>query len=178
MDLRYKMDQRMLPADMAGGWGRQYPVLRVGRTRSGVSEWGTGQSKTKRQWSKPWRHIFVTSIDWDLRTNGDGCLITASTLPPNQQQKLICPILPEEVKAVVWGLNSEGAPRPDRIPVFFYKEWRDVVGLEVMAVLEDFRGGRCQMESLNRVYLVLLPKTSGAEQTGNFRSISLSNSIT
>ena len=86
--------------------------------------------------------------------------------------------MPEEVKAVVWGLNSEGAPMPDRIPVFFYKEWRDVVGLEVMAVMEDFRGGRSQMESLNRVYLVLLPKTAGAEQTGNFRSISLSNSIT
>ena len=34
---------------------------------------------------------------------------TASTLPPLLQQQLICPFSPEEVKAAVWGLNSEGA---------------------------------------------------------------------
>ena len=81
------------------------------------------------------------------------------------------------MKAAVWGLNSEGAPWPNRILVFFYKECWDVVGLEVLAVLEEFIGGRCQMESLNKVYLVLLPKTTSAEQIGNFRPISLSNSI-
>ena len=103
--------------------------------------------------------------------------ITASTLPFDQKQKLICPFSPEEVKAAIWGLNSKGAPGPDGIPVFFYKECWDVVGPEVMAVLEEFRGGRCHMESLNRVYLILLVKTTGAEQIGDFRPISLSNSI-
>ena len=102
---------------------------------------------------------------------------TASTLPLDQQQKLICHFSPKEVKAAVWGLNSEGTPGPDGIPVFFYKECRDVVGPEVMAVLEEFRGGRYYTKSLNRVHLILLPKTSGAEQIGDFRPISLSNYI-
>ena len=46
-----------------------------------------------------------------------------------------------------------------------------------MAVLEEFRDGWCHMENLNKVYLVLLPKTTGAEQISDFRPISLSNSI-
>ena len=77
----------------------------------------------------------------------------------------------------MWGLNSEGAPGPAGIPVFFYKECWNVIGPEVMAVLEEFRDNRCQMERLNRAYLVLIPKTAGAEHIGDFRPISLSNSI-
>ena len=103
--------------------------------------------------------------------------ITASTLPLDQQQKLICNFSPEKVKTVVWGLNSKGAPGRDGIPVFFYKECWEVVGPEVLAVLEEFRSGRCHMESLNKVYLVLQPKIVGAEQIGDFRPTALSNSI-
>ena len=46
-----------------------------------------------------------------------------------------------------------------------------------MAALEDFRTGRCQMDRLNKAYIVLLPKFQGAEQIGDFRPIALSNSL-
>ena len=39
------------------------------------------------------------------------------------------------------GLNEEGAPGPDGMPVFFYKECWDIVGTEVMATIEDFLRG-------------------------------------
>ena len=57
----------------------------------------------------------------------------ASVLDPCQQQQLILLFLVDEVKAVVQGLNSEGAPRPDDIPVFFYKDCWNMVRYEVMA---------------------------------------------
>ena len=44
-------------------------------------------------------------------------------------------------------------------------------------MMEDFHAGRCQMENLNKVYLILLPKTVGAKSIGDFWPISLSNSI-
>ena len=44
-------------------------------------------------------------------------------------------------------------------------------------MMEGFRGDRRQMESLNKVYLVLIPKTAGAQHIGDFRPISLSNLI-
>ena len=61
--------------------------------------------------------------------------------------------------------------------MFFYKECWDVLGPEVMRVMGDFHTGRCAMEQLNKVFLILIPKTPGAEQIGDFRPIALSNSI-
>ena len=81
------------------------------------------------------------------------------------------------MKAAIRGLNSEGALGPDGIPVFFYLECWDVVGAEVMALIEDFKVGRCNMDRLNKAYIILLPKVEGAELIGDFRPISLSNSI-
>ena len=101
----------------------------------------------------------------------------ACVLASCQQQQLILPFSEDEVIATVRGLNNEGAPGPDGIPVFFYKDCWDTVGHEVMAALEDFRAGRCHMDWLNRAYIVLLPKVQGAEQIGDFRPISLSNSL-
>ena len=65
----------------------------------------------------------------------------ASVLDPCQQQQLILPFSEDEVKAAVQGLNNEGAPGPDGMPVFFYKDCWNTVRYEVMAALEDFRAG-------------------------------------
>ena len=43
--------------------------------------------------------------------------------------------------------------------------------------MDDFYAGRCQMERLNKVHIVLLPKTPGAKMIGEFCPIALSNSI-
>ena len=100
-----------------------------------------------------------------------------TTLSPGQQQELIFPVTEEEVLVAIRELNSEGAPGPDGILVFFYRDCRDAVGPEVMATIEDFWAGRCNMDRLNRAYIILIPKVEGAERIGDFRPISLSNSI-
>ena len=81
------------------------------------------------------------------------------------------------MKVAIRGLNSEGAPGPNGIPVFFYLECWDVVGVEVMVMIEDFKVGHCNMDHLNKAYIILLSKVEGAELIGDFRPISLSNSI-
>ena len=101
----------------------------------------------------------------------------ADVLSATQQQDLIIPFSEKEVKVAIRGLNSEGAPGPDGIPVFFYTECWAKVGPDVMATIEEFRAGRCNMDQLNRAYIVLIPKVQGAERIGDFRPISLSNSI-
>ena len=66
----------------------------------------------------------------------------------------------------IYGLNSEGARGPDGIPVFFYLECWDVVGAEVMAMIEDFKVGHCYMDRLNKAYIILLPKSRGLSSSG------------
>ena len=108
---------------------------------------------------------------WRWRATG------ASLLSPVQQQDLIASFSEDEVKAAIRGLNSEGALGPDGILVFSYLECWDVVGAEVMALIKEFRAGRCNMDQLNKAYIILLPKVEGAELIGDFRPISLLNSI-
>ena len=102
---------------------------------------------------------------------------TISTISLTHQHHLFRPFSAEEVKAVVWSLNGKGAPGPDEKPVFFYKECWDLLGPKVMRLMGDFHAGRCQMEQLNKVYLVLIPKVPKVEQIGDVRPIALSNSI-
>ena len=102
---------------------------------------------------------------------------TATTVTSSQKSQLSRPFSIDEVKADVWGLNSEGAPGPDGIPIFFYKNCWDTIAPELMHLMEDVYTGQCQMERLNKVYIVLLPKIPRAESIGDFRPIALSNSI-
>ena len=46
-----------------------------------------------------------------------------------------------------------------------------------MQLMDDLYAGQCQMEWLNKVFIVLIPKVHGAELIGDFRPIALSNSI-
>ena len=46
-----------------------------------------------------------------------------------------------------------------------------------MATIEEFWTRQCNMDRLNRAYIVLIPKVQGAERIRDFRPISLSNSI-
>ena len=101
----------------------------------------------------------------------------AASLSVGQQERLTRPFTEEEVKAAFQGLNGEGAPGPDGIPVFFYQQCWDIVGPEVMATIEDFCIGMCNMDRLNKGLLVLIPKCQAAEQVGDFRPIALSNSL-
>ena len=52
-----------------------------------------------------------------------------------------------------------------------------MLGPEVMRLMGDFNAGCSQMEWLNKIYLVLIPKVPKAEQISDFRPIALSNSI-
>ena len=83
----------------------------------------------------------------------------------------------DEVREAICGLNAEGAPELDGILIFFYKDCWAQVGRNVMELMEEFHAGTCQMGRINWAYITLLPKVSGAERVGDFRPISLSNSI-
>ena len=105
---------------------------------------------------------------WRWLATGD------SILAHGQQQQQIHPFLEDEVKAAMQGLNSKGAPRTKWHPNVLLQ---GLLGYEVIAALEDFKTDRCQMDRLNKAYIVILLKVQGAEQISDFRPISLSNSL-
>ena len=99
----------------------------------------------------------------------------ASCLSLDEQGSIAGPFLVDEVRVAINGLNTEGAPGPDGMPVFFYKDCWDRVASDVMALMDEFHVGSARMDNRNRAYIALLPKVQGAEQVRDFRPISLSN---
>ena len=87
------------------------------------------------------------------------------------------PFIEEEVRAAIKGLNGEGSSDLDSISVFFYKDFWDFVGPNVMAMFEELRQENWGMEKINNSYIFLLPKCQGADRVEDFRQISLSYSI-
>ena len=87
------------------------------------------------------------------------------------------PFTMEEVQSALAGLNGEGAPGRDGLPVLFYKEFWALVKGDVMATLEELRSPQANMEKINKSCLFMLPKRQGAENINDYRPISLSNSI-
>ena len=100
----------------------------------------------------------------------------ASQLTTDQRALLVHPFMMEEVQLAIAGLNGEGAPGPDGLPVLFYKEFWALVKGDVMATLEELRSPQANMERINKSYLFMLPKRQGAENVNDYRPISLSNS--
>ena len=145
---------------------------RIGRLRLGDSVIN-GQAAVEQALANHFLSFFRQGPPNSWRWTGMG----ASTLSSSQQQQLTCPFLEDEVREAICWLNVEGAPGPDGIPVFFYNDCWARVGPDVMALMEEFHAGTCHMGRINRAYITLLPKVSRAEWVGDFRPISLSNSI-
>ena len=51
---------------------------------------------------------------------------------------LMCPFLKEEVRSAIWGLNGDGAPNLNGLPIVFYRDYWDVVQTKVMTDIELF----------------------------------------
>ena len=72
------------------------------------------------------------------------------------------------MQAALAGLNGEGTPGPDGLPVLFYKEFWALVKGDVMATLEELRSPQANMEKINKLYLFMLPKRQGAESVNDY----------
>ena len=83
----------------------------------------------------------------------------------------------QEIKEVIFGLNSQKSPGPDGLPALFYKRYWTTVGSDVIdAVKGFFRSGR-MLNEVNNSLIVLIPKIKSPSSVNHFRPISLCNTV-
>jgi hypothetical protein len=81
----------------------------------------------------------------------------------------------DQVKKVVWEMNSHKAPGPDGLPGLFFKKYWDTVGMQVIAAVQSFFRDGWLLSQMNHTYITLIPKRQGASNFNQFRPISLCN---
>jgi hypothetical protein len=94
-----------------------------------------------------------------------------------QNNSLEAPFTEKEVKKVVLDSYLDGALGPDGISFMFYKKNWDIVKNDIMALFQDFYGGKLDIFRLNFAVISLILKEPDATTMKKFRPISLINCI-
>jgi exonuclease III len=85
------------------------------------------------------------------------------------------PCTKEEILSVLKGFKKEKSPGPDGWSVELYLHFFDIMGQDLLDVVEDARLRGVINPLLNSTFLVLIPKSNHPKQFKDFRPISLCN---
>ncbi|KAK9994753.1 hypothetical protein SO802_024456 [Lithocarpus litseifolius] len=83
----------------------------------------------------------------------------------------------EEIKAALWSLKPFKAPGPDGLHAGFFQKFWPIVGKSVIEEVQKIFDDRKVPEALNSTHIALIPKIRGPETLGNYRPISLCNTV-
>lgn len=100
-----------------------------------------------------------------------------SRITADQNEILLRPIIPEEVKGALFSMHPDKSPGPDGLSPAFYQLHWDILGAEVVSFCQDFLLNGHLPSRVNDTHLVLIPKTKTPELMSEFRPISLCNVI-
>ena len=83
----------------------------------------------------------------------------------------------EEIKNALWSVKAFKAPGPDGLHARFFHRFWLIVGNSVIDLMNKVFVERKVSEFLNRTHIVLIPKIQGPETLGNYKPISLCNTV-
>ena len=83
----------------------------------------------------------------------------------------------QEIKEVMFGLNSQKSPSLDGLPALFYKIYWATVGSDVIDIVKSFFRSSRMLNEVNNSLIVLIPKIKSPSFVNHFRPISLCNTV-
>jgi hypothetical protein len=83
----------------------------------------------------------------------------------------------EEIKAVVWDCDGNKAPGPDGINFFFFKKAWNIIGGDIIQMIDELYRTNLLPIGINNTFVTLIPKIKGANKLSNLRPISLVGSL-
>lgn len=83
----------------------------------------------------------------------------------------------EEIKAAVWNFGVEKSPGPDGFGGQFFKSCWEVVKHDVSRVFTEFHKNGKLCKGMNSTFITLIPKILNLVNIGDYRPISLVNSV-
>lgn len=81
----------------------------------------------------------------------------------------------EELRTIVFSLDSESTAGPDGFGAGFYQSCWEIINIDLLEAIHDFFKGAHLPRGFTMTSIVLIPKVIGASQWKDFRPISLCN---
>jgi len=85
------------------------------------------------------------------------------------------PCTKEEILEVLKGFTKEKSPRPDGWSVKFYLHYFDLVGQDLLDIVEETRYRGEVKNNINSTFITLIPKENISRKFEDFRLIPLCN---
>jgi len=92
-------------------------------------------------------------------------------------QKLNAEVSEEELKETLSSFQKDRSPGPDGWTIEFFQELYEILGNDILRVVEDSRQSGRIPASINSTFIALIPKTDNPSSLDDFRPISLCNCI-
>ncbi|GAU35536.1 hypothetical protein TSUD_155670 [Trifolium subterraneum] len=90
---------------------------------------------------------------------------------------LIKPFLLDEIKAAIRDCDSFKCPGPDGINIGFFKDFWELLKIEVLNFFADFHRNGKLTKGLNSTFIALIPKVDNPQRVADFRPIALVSSV-
>ena len=88
---------------------------------------------------------------------------------------LMNPFTEEEICNVIWSMDPDKAPRPDGLPIHFYRACWDIIKIDLLRMIKTFHQKSKVGGNTNSTFLELIPKEMNSGSFERFRTISLDN---
>ncbi|XP_057740500.1 uncharacterized protein LOC130957670 [Arachis stenosperma] len=136
--------------------------------------WKTDPEVLSQEAESFYKSLFCHLDDVDL-----GCLddVPLPSLNEEACNNLTAPVTMEEVRTTVFHINSFKVLGPDGFQAFFFKEYWEIIGLDVWKMVKQAFFGVTLDPRMLETLLVLIPKVESPVSMKDFRPISLYNVV-
>ena len=149
---------------------------RISRIKNDMGEWITSEGGTISFIREGFSKLFSTTLDSSPLDIPQPSRWQA-VLSEDDKGSLNLLVSDDEIREGLWALKPFKAPGPDGLHAgFFQRFWptvKESVRNEIMHIFEE---GRIP-DYLNRTNIILIPTIAGPESLGNYRPISLCNTV-
>jgi hypothetical protein len=150
---------------------------RIWSIQSDTNEMRRGQEEIKTEAVSYFKHLFRGSGSHHLLEKISTASLYPRLVTDLEAADLFKPVSLPEIKHILLHFKKERSPGPDGWTTEFFSHFFDIVGPDLLSMVEDVRIRGKISKSINSTFLVMIPKENNAVSFNDYRPISLCNLI-